>query len=348
MTFNTSWWVDEKYIGFAMSRLDRGRKIADGKYNSRCPICGDSQKSLSKARFHISKQSDGGYLCGCFNCGYVAPFWKFLKDEFPDYYSEYQKEKFVEDNSAKKDPLSNEQIKGRSMVNPKIKRLFKPSISSLKTDINKAKDTPTALKYLNYRKIPENKMGYFIHVWDYQKLVKNAGYVDWENVVPEPRLVIPLINHKREITGFVGRSYEKDAALRYVTIKITDDFIFVPLDIDFTKPVYVFEGIFDALMVNNAVAVLSSNLERAEKILPECELVLCYDNEPRNKEIMKKMGRSALRKFSLFVPDDKMTHKDMNEWVSSGVSPSDVCAYIESRSFKYPKSLLEYKRYNKS
>ena len=43
-------YIEQKYLMILSSQLQRFKKTGDHLYNFRCPYCGDSQKSQSKAR----------------------------------------------------------------------------------------------------------------------------------------------------------------------------------------------------------------------------------------------------------------------------------------------------------
>ena len=57
-------------------------------YCFRCPYCGDSQKSQSKARGHVVEKW-GKRFFKCHNCGLSKTFDQFLKDMDADLYAEY-------------------------------------------------------------------------------------------------------------------------------------------------------------------------------------------------------------------------------------------------------------------
>ncbi len=43
-------YIDTKYVNLVSSRLPLFKRKHQGLYNFRCPFCGDSQKSKTKAR----------------------------------------------------------------------------------------------------------------------------------------------------------------------------------------------------------------------------------------------------------------------------------------------------------
>ena len=71
-------WIDLKYIGALAPRLSMFAKKDNDVWNMRCPICGDSQKSKSKARGYILGKS-GRYTYTCHNCNVSMSFSRFLE-----------------------------------------------------------------------------------------------------------------------------------------------------------------------------------------------------------------------------------------------------------------------------
>ena len=72
-------YIEQKYLLLASSQLQGFKKKGDYVYNFRCPYCGDSQKSKSKARgFFFPKENNLIYKCH--NCGKGASLKNFLKN----------------------------------------------------------------------------------------------------------------------------------------------------------------------------------------------------------------------------------------------------------------------------
>ena len=72
-------YIDTKYVNLVSSRLPLFKHKHQGLYNFRCPFCGDSQKSKTKARGYLyQKRTDLFYRCH--NCDKVIPFPIFLKN----------------------------------------------------------------------------------------------------------------------------------------------------------------------------------------------------------------------------------------------------------------------------
>src|SRR5210317_1165112 len=89
-------FVEIQYAQQLAGRLDR-YKITNRspmKINFRCPICGDSKKSKSKARGWLLEK-DNSLFYYCHNCGASHSFSNFLKVVDPLAYNDYVAEKFI-------------------------------------------------------------------------------------------------------------------------------------------------------------------------------------------------------------------------------------------------------------
>ena len=76
------------YANCAASKFKCCKKLGNGGFNFRCPYCGDSQKSQSKARGHVVEKW-GKRFFKCHNCGLSNPFDQFLKDLDAELYAQY-------------------------------------------------------------------------------------------------------------------------------------------------------------------------------------------------------------------------------------------------------------------
>ena len=76
------------YADYAASQFKCCKKLGNGGFNFRCPYCGDSQKSSTKARAYLFCKN-GFYAFKCHNCGKGNSLIGFLRDHVPDLYAEY-------------------------------------------------------------------------------------------------------------------------------------------------------------------------------------------------------------------------------------------------------------------
>ena len=64
------------------------------------------------------------------------------------------------------------------------------------------------------------------------------------------------------------------------------------------------------------------------------DLILIFDNEPRNKEIVKLMQDAIKLGHDVVIWPDMLKSKDINEMVMSGISSDEIEAIISSNTFK--------------
>jgi transcription elongation factor Elf1 len=70
----------------------RNVKKTESGYNFSCPICGDSQKKLSKRRcWALIRKDPNDIIVFCHNCGYSSHFKTFLKQVNTFLYDDYIK-----------------------------------------------------------------------------------------------------------------------------------------------------------------------------------------------------------------------------------------------------------------
>ena len=76
------------YADRAASRFRHCKTVSQGCFNFRCPYCGDSKKSSTKARAYLFCKK-GFYAFKCHNCGMGNSLVGFLRDHFPDLYDDW-------------------------------------------------------------------------------------------------------------------------------------------------------------------------------------------------------------------------------------------------------------------
>ena len=88
-----SLYTDQKYVGLISPRLELFKQVRANLWNSRCPICGDSQKNRSKKRLYIyAKKQD--LFVKCHNCGFGSNLGNFIKQLDPHLHSQYVVERY--------------------------------------------------------------------------------------------------------------------------------------------------------------------------------------------------------------------------------------------------------------
>ena len=149
-----SLYTDQKYVGLISPRLDRFKQVRPNLWNSRCPICGDSQKNKAKKRLYIyAKKQD--LFVKCHNCGYGASLGNFIKELDPHLHGQYIMERYGEGH--------RHVVFGKKIKEPEFKfppPKFKPKKTTihLPSIVSLAEDH-LARVYYESRKIP---MHYYI------------------------------------------------------------------------------------------------------------------------------------------------------------------------------------------
>jgi predicted RNA-binding Zn-ribbon protein involved in translation (DUF1610 family) len=315
--------VDSKFIGLVSSRLTKFKKVKPNLYNFRCPICGDSQKHKNKAR---------GYLYGikanvnyrCHNCGASMSFSNFLKDMDIVLHKQYVMEKF-------KDGFAG--VKGASAIEePKFNfeaPQFKP-----KLDLPKASANPAAKLYLENRKLDPTKFYYTDRFKQWTNTLKST----FEDVrYDEPRIIIPLI-YLNTVVGFQGRSLGP-SKVKYITVMINDDApkIYGLDQIRRGTPVYITEGPFDSTFIRNSIAMCGSDGDVGKWDISDP--IWVYDNEPRNREIVRRISDTIDRGEKVVIWPLSILEKDINDMVLAG---HDVQSVVESNVYSGLKAKLQF------
>ena len=86
-------YIEQKYLNLISSQLSRFKKTNDFLWNFRCPYCGDSQKSQSKARGFVFRK-ESNLIYKCHNCGVGKSFANLLKFVDSKIWNDYIFEKY--------------------------------------------------------------------------------------------------------------------------------------------------------------------------------------------------------------------------------------------------------------
>ena len=326
-------YVEDKYIRLISSRLDRYKHVKRGLYNFRCPYCGDSQKNKSKARgYFFLKKTE--YIYKCHNCGVGRSLGNFLKDQAPDMYDQFVMEKYKSGMTGK----------GRHTPSPKIpsaKPNFKKNPSAQRiSDLN---TSHPAKKYLLDRKIPETQLSRFYYVEKFMSWVNTQKKTFEKITYDKPRIIIPLISDDGTWFGVQGRSLERHADLRYITVMFNDQLkLFGQDKINKDETVYVTEGPFDSCFLPNALAMCGSDVDHRN--LEYDSRIWVFDNEPRNKQIVQRMQSSIESKESLVIWPKNLIQKDINDMVLAGLNPY---AIIKSNTYQGLEAQIKFTDWKK-
>ena len=319
--------IDAKYISLVSSRLQKFKKVKADLYNFRCPICGDSQKNKNKARGYMYVVKNNTNF-KCHNCGASLSLNNFLKKIDTTLYKQYTLEKFKEGHT------------GRNFVTDEPEFKFKKPIFKKKLNLPKASESDFGKEYLTKRKLDPGKF-YFAE-----------NFMEWSNtqkqtfdriIKDEPRIIIPLYDESKTLIGFQGRAL-KSSTTKYITVMLDEEApkIYGLETIDRKLPIYVVEGPFDSTFVNNSVALCGSDGDLG--YLKGSDLILVYDNEPRNREIVNRIERCIERNQRVVIWPNNIIEKDINDMVLAG---HDVMSVLKSNTYSGLEAKVKFNSWKK-
>ena len=319
--------IDAKYISLVSSRLQKFKKVKADLYNFRCPICGDSQKNKNKARGYMYVVKNNTNF-KCHNCGASLSLNNFLKKIDTTLYKQYTLEKFKEGHT------------GRNFVTDEPEFKFKKPIFKKKLNLPKASENDFGKEYLTKRKLDPGKF-YFAE-----------NFMEWSNtqkqtfdriIKDEPRIIIPLYDESKTLIGFQGRAL-KSSTTKYITVMLDEEApkIYGLETIDRKLPIYVVEGPFDSTFVNNSVALCGSDGDLG--YLKGSDLILVYDNEPRNREIVNRIERCIERNQRVVIWPSNIIEKDINDMVLAG---HDVMSVLKSNTYSGLEAKVKFNSWKK-
>lgn len=334
-----SLFTDIKYVGMISPRLERFKRKSEYLWNFRCPICGDSAKNKFKARGYIYRKKDDLFFACHNNPEDNSSLGNLIKRLDAHLYKQYIMEKYKQGSQTKNPDLS--------MVRKKPEfdtQISLPKIESLD------KKHP-AKKYLLGRKIPVETLNELYYTDNFKeftdKIFPNHGK---ENLLENPAIIIPLYDDKKKLLGYQGRTLDGSSG-RYITIKLNDDYIkgYGLNKITTSKPIYVFEGVFDAIFIPNSIATLDSALYKIIERFGIHDYIFVPDNEPRNKDIVKVAERIIKLNQKICIWPSNIKQKDVNDMINEGgYSPSEIHHIIDTNTFSGPRAQLELIRWKKT
>lgn len=327
-----SLWVDKEYLNLLSVRLDRFKWKDNKVANARCPFCGDSQKNKYKARGYFY-QMKGGYAYKCHNCGVGYNLGNVIKQLDPSLYKQYVLARFKdgEGSGPAHKPHADVEYKGKSPVFKK-----KSLIDSLMDRVDTLpEEDHMAVQLMKSRLIPEKNWSRLYHIDNVKNLEQLSEKYRNRITGTEPRLVIPFWDNQGKMFAVSCRSYETEAGLRYVTLRIDDNIplIYGSETIDPKKRIYVVEGPLDSLFLDNCIAVSGSDFKKVRKFLPKSNTTFIPDNQPRNRDVLRQMRGTIDAGYSLFIWPSTVRGKDVNDYFLTGKTENDIMELIKHNTF---------------
>lgn len=347
------------YITRTGSFLDGFKQLSMDTYTFRCPYCGDSQKKRNKTRGYIYKKSNVGYMMKCHNCGVSHGIRTFIKDVNPALANELRLEIFKANGKQVKNIVEFQEYV--ETITPEFTGIMQQHVDSrnqIETLHVKITDDTVPSDVLDYavnRKLPLQELYYTENIVDVlmtiekykMRLDENSDC--YNHLTDKMAICIPYFSDTGVLTHLQYRFID-NGNFRYLTVEIVESpyKIWGLHKVDKNATVYVFEGAFDAMMVNNSVAVAQGDMASVYEYLKslEYDCVLVHDNDYRsNKQINKQVQQSIAKGASVVLYDDIFTEKDANAMVTDQKWDCDMLeSYYKKRTFNGMRAKLELTR----
>jgi len=210
-----------------------------------CPFCDHYKKKLS---VNLKKNKFKCWVCDTSGNSLLYLFKRFGNVQ---QLAEWKKLNNITDFSEVGDQLDHLFDKPEEKILPKL-RLPKEFISLANKGLPLS--ATAAKSYLNKRRINKQDILY----WKIGYCPKGQ-YAD--------RLIIPSFDMKGNVNYFIARSYS-GSWKKYLNPEVPmGEIIFNELCVDFTKPVILVEGVFDAMVVGeNSIPILGSTLREDSRL----------------------------------------------------------------------------------
>ena len=122
------------------------------------------------------------------------------------------------------------------------------------------------------------------------------------------RIVIPSFDRLGALDYFVARSFD-NSKIKYLNPSASKNIIFNDLMIDWSEPVVLVEGVFDALKLKNALPLLGSTLPAETKLFQKiaeerATVYIALDNDAQRKEekIIKNLLLYGITVYKMSIP----------------------------------------------
>jgi transcription elongation factor Elf1 len=338
--------IESKYVRLLSSRLRNFKQKKDYLWNFSCPICGDSQKNKTKARGYVFAKGNNLFY-RCHNCGVSIGVGNFIKAVDETLYKEFVLERY-------KSGETNNTRSANTILNipsPRFDRVAKQKIFEHGEWVSKLPSGHFCLEYLTKRKIPEQYYDKLLFTQHYKQFVDALIPNHGKQIVDDARLVIPFYDEYNELIAISGRALETgDKTLRYITLRTTnsqDKLIYGMDRVNLSETLKIVEGPIDSLFLKNCLASGDANLVLCADGISSDKIVLIFDNEPRNKEIVKMMQNAIGLKYNVVIWPDTIGGKDINEIILSGKTQDEIEEIISSNTFRGIEAQLKFNMWKK-
>ena len=107
------------------------------------------------------------------------------------------------------------------------------------------------------------------------------------------------------------------------------------------------EGPFDSLFLPNCIAMGGGDCEQLPKIVNSDKAIVIMDNEPRNRDTIKRIGRYIDMVFPVCIWPEKLKEKDINDIFLSGMNTANILDLINNNTHRGMKAKFILRKWKK-
>ena len=336
-----SGYIDLNYISKIQPRLQQFKKKRDYLFNFRCPVCGDSKKSKTKARAYLYRVKNDMFF-KCHNCSASHNLANLIKLVDRPLYDQYILERY----KGSKPSNDAKSLFDKFKTDTKQKLKSTP-LQGLTAFSNIDNDHP-AKQYLIKRKLPEDYFDRLYYCDKFQNFVNKlrpGTFNELNKHYEHPRLIIPFYDVDNEVFALQGRAFGKEQP-KYLTIKLQENKqkIFGLERLNLNRTVYIVEGPLDSLFLDNCIAAAGADIQLPTHLK---DVVFVFDNEPRNKQIIDRMYKVIDDDYKMVVWPDNIKEKDINEMIMNGKTKEQIQKIISDNTYSGLSALTQLNSYKR-
>ena len=278
----------------------------------------------------------------CHNCGVGTSLGNLIKQVDPSLYKEFILERYKSGESG----FSNFKAPTFDIPAPKFDKLTKEKNLEHAEWVSKLPDEHFCSLYCTNRRFLSTMRNNLLFTPNYKKFCDALFPNHGKEITADARLVIPFYDKYNTLIGVSGRALENsDYKLRYVTLRSTnsqDKLIYGMDKVNTNELVKIVEGPIDSMFLSNCVASGDSALIQTAKLIDAKNKVLVFDNEPRNKEIVKLMLDAIKLNYNVVIWPDTIKGKDINEMIMNGMTSNEIEEIISSNTFTGLRAQMKF------
>lgn len=301
-------YINVKYWELAHSAEELGyHKSSD--YSCKCDVCGDSNNK-NKKRLHLYKKTSyESDSIQCFNCGYTANMYSYLRDHHPSLFNSYKQELGIGKLNAltERKPLEIRAVKKENI----LKTFSRPA------EFIPITESEEGMKYISKRGFPKMKC-YFstgkVKLIDKEVMLKNY-------------IIIPLLENGKWF-GFYSRSIESKTFYTYLPEFNTGYKVWNFFGVNKAEEVYIFEAIFNAMSsgLKNCIAVLGSDID-PDRLSQLKKPIFVFDNDEAGRA---KALKYADKGYKVALLPREYTDDINDLYAKKGMNRKDISELIKS------------------